>query len=81
MNATFALRSLVCFLVLSAQICVAHGQDISISQHGDNVKQAATSNTTPAPLIPIPEPSTESLILLSLGGIGLAMKLRKTSPV
>ena len=79
MNLDFALKCFVCSIALAMQDPLAHGHDISLSRTGDNVKQDSQKSVTPsaAPLSPVPEPSAASLILLSLGGVGLAMKLRK----
>ena len=71
----------MCCIVLVALGSVAHGQDFSVSDAGDkNVKQFSPTVITTAnnrPFDPVPEPSTGSLILLALGSVGLAMKLRK----
>ena len=79
MNIYSALKCLVCCLTLVALGTIARGEDIHVSNHGD--KQAAhpvaTYNEPPIKADSVPEPSTGSLILLSLGGLGLALKLRK----
>ena len=81
MNVSSALRFFVCYVALAALGSVADGKDFSVSDAGDKEgNQASSKVITPAnnrPLDPVPEPSTGSLILLGLGGTGLAMKLRK----
>jgi len=81
MKAYFTLRCFACCIILVALGSLAHGQDLSVSDAGDkNVHQSSSTVITPPnnrPLAPVPEPSAGSLILLGLGGVGLAMKLRK----
>jgi hypothetical protein len=81
MNASFALRLFVCCIALAAQGSMAGAREISVSDAGDkNVKQVSSLTITTSnnrPFDPVPEPSTGSLILLGLGCVGLAMKLRK----
>jgi hypothetical protein len=77
MNIAFASRCLVCCIALAAQSSIAYGQDISIPGLGDKSSPKAIGASNEPPLDPIPEPSAGSLILLSLGGVALGMKLRK----
>ena len=83
MNISSTLRLLVCCIALATPGSLAHGRDFSVSNAGNkNAKQVSSTVITPAnnrPLDPIPEPSTGSLILLGVGGVVLAMKLRKRS--
>ncbi len=81
MKAYFTLSHFACCIVLIAIGSLAHGQDLSVSTAGDKTgRQSSSMVITPPndrPLVPVPEPSAGSLILLGLGSVGLAMKLRK----
>ena len=79
MNIASTVRCLVCCLILATQISMAQGKDIPASGSGGNTAAAQNAITTPNDTPLVPEPSAGSLILLSLGGIVLAMKLRKTA--
>jgi PEP-CTERM motif-containing protein len=81
MNISFTLRCLVCCVTLAASISLAQADVVS---HGDkkapqSIATVITTSDNPAttPLDQVPEPSTGSLILIGLGSVGLAMKLRK----
>jgi hypothetical protein len=60
---------------------MAHAQNLYVAADGNKTQSIPTDITTPPGqhLEPVPEPSAASLILLGLGGVGLAMKLRKRS--
>jgi hypothetical protein len=81
MNISSTLRCLLCCVTLAASASLAQADVVS---HGDTkaphsiATVIATSNSPAStPLDQVPEPSTGSLILLGLGGVALAMKLRK----
>jgi hypothetical protein len=78
MNIDF--RCFLCCITLLALGSVVHGQDMYVSDGDKNGKQSSSAVDTPSnnrPLDPVPEPSTGSLILLGLGGVALAVKLRR----
>jgi len=81
MNISFTLRCLVCCVTLAASVSLAQAD--AVSNGGKKVSQSIatviTTSNSPAstPLDQVPEPSTGSLILLGLGSVALAMKLRK----
>jgi hypothetical protein len=60
---------------------LAYAEDRPAVPDGNKNEQAAITKVINAPndtpLDQVPEPSTESMILIGVGGIGLAMKLRK----
>jgi hypothetical protein len=82
MNISFKLRCLVCCLIFAALSSVTYGQGDRVSGPAERPAQpvsapVTTSDDTPVDATPVPEPSVGSLLLLSLGGMGLVMKLRK----
>lgn len=74
-------RWVACCVTLVALGSLAHAQDPSVISYTDKHGHKSTIPVITAPdaqaLNPVPEPSAGSLILFSLGGIGLALKLRK----
>jgi hypothetical protein len=83
MNISFTSRRFVCCVALVALGSVAYAQDLEVASDtnktGHHSFPTVISTANNRPLYPVPEPSTGSLILLGLGGVGLAMKLRKRS--
>ena len=80
MNATFQFRCFLCSVALIALGSMAYAQDLSVSDSGKTGQKAISKAIVipeDRPLEPVPEPSTGSLIMLGLGGVGLAMKLRQ----
>jgi hypothetical protein len=84
MNISFTFRYLLCCVTLAASASLAQAKDTYVVSNG-NAKApqsiatviAASNSAASTPLDQVPEPSTGSLILLGLGGVALAMKLRK----
>jgi len=76
---TFKPMPFICSGIYLALASVGHAQNpvaIDTNKAGPtlNVDEA---NAAPRSFDPVPEPSTGSVILLGLGGVGLALYLRK----
>ena len=83
MNTSFRIACFAVFMAIISIGSFAHGQASTSTNDGKKPPAPAPSlpalvsaPNTPA-LMPIPEPSAGAMILLGLGGVGLAMKLRK----
>jgi hypothetical protein len=77
MNTTFKFRALACSGLFLVFVSLAHAETSYVVTDGNKkATRSFTADATP-PLDPVPEPSGISLILLGLGGVGLALKLRK----
>jgi hypothetical protein len=83
MNNFLKLVCFVCCLTMMGLGSLAKAESYTVSEKGsDNGKKTAPAVIIPAngkedSLVPIPEPSTGSLILLSLGGVGLTLMMRR----
>ena len=83
MNTSFRLAGFAVFMVIITIGSFARAQGPASSNDGKKTVAPAPSlpalvsaPNTPA-LMPVPEPSAGAMILLGLGGVGLAMKLRR----